>query len=271
MPLLAFGANVWDAATCANATSAALQAGFRFVWSSQLIGDECQAAQGKAIKASAIRRDQLFISGTANTASCTSLDDCYQKTKAAAESQLQLLSDPLDMLMLDYPPYTQGCDNIIGQWKAFEEVYASKRVRTIAVSNFLTDQSNAAETRMRRPLSLHSAASTGMSAPRTRQSAASQPTRARPSRRSTSLTFRLEKIRTSSRSTPHLASWCRLTHRWAVAASWARLSSSQSARTTTSLLRKSPSAGFFSTMQRSTPRAQMQPTYRRMRTSTTLY
>ena len=45
------------------------------------------------------------------------------------------------VLMLDYPPYTQGCDLIVGQWRAFEEVYASKRVRTIAVSNFLADQS----------------------------------------------------------------------------------------------------------------------------------
>ena len=96
MPILSFGANVWDAATCTNATLAALEAGFRFVWSSQLIGDDCQAAQGKAIKSSAVPREQIFISGTANTASCTSLDDCYQKTKAAAESQLSLLANPLD-------------------------------------------------------------------------------------------------------------------------------------------------------------------------------
>merc|ERR1711953_333350 len=33
-----------------------------------------------------------------------------------------------------------GCDAIQGQWKAFEELYANKRVRTIAVSNFSPDQ-----------------------------------------------------------------------------------------------------------------------------------
>ena len=38
MPVLAFGANVWAAPTCKDATSAALSAGFRFIWSSQLIG-----------------------------------------------------------------------------------------------------------------------------------------------------------------------------------------------------------------------------------------
>jgi len=143
MPILAFGANVWDAGTCESATTSALNEGFRFVWSSQLIGQDCQSAQGKAIAASTVARKELFIAGTADTASCTSHDDCYQQTKAATEQQFQLLvgsGGALDMLMLDYPPYTQGCDLITGQWRAFEEVYAAKRVRTIAVSNFLTDQ-----------------------------------------------------------------------------------------------------------------------------------
>ena len=36
--------------------------------------------------------------------------------------------------------FAQGCDLITGQWRAFEELYAAKRVRTIAVSNFLTNQ-----------------------------------------------------------------------------------------------------------------------------------
>merc|ERR1712012_918757 len=40
------------------------------------------------------------------------------------------------MLMLDYPPRSGSCSDIMGQWKAFEEFYTAKRVRTIAVSNF---------------------------------------------------------------------------------------------------------------------------------------
>jgi diketogulonate reductase-like aldo/keto reductase len=43
--------------------------------------------------------------------------------------------------VLDYPPSgVQGCDGILGQWKAFEEAYVAKRVRSLGVSNFLTTQ-----------------------------------------------------------------------------------------------------------------------------------
>mmetsp|Transcript_126741 Transcript_126741/g.247011 ORF Transcript_126741/g.247011 Transcript_126741/m.247011 type:complete len:173 (-) Transcript_126741:27-545(-) len=38
--------------------------------------------------------------------------------------------------MLDYPPRSGGCAAIQGQWKALEEIYETKRVRSIAVSNF---------------------------------------------------------------------------------------------------------------------------------------
>merc|ERR1712187_551403 len=47
---------------------------------------------------------------------------------------------PLDMLMLDYPSKGAGCDGVLGQWRAFEEAYAAKKVRTIAVSNFSPEQ-----------------------------------------------------------------------------------------------------------------------------------
>merc|ERR1719277_1348343 len=57
-----------------------------------------------------------------------------------AEQQFQVIGyDTLDMIMLDYPSYS-GCDAVVGQWKAFEELLANKRVRTIAVSNFSPDQ-----------------------------------------------------------------------------------------------------------------------------------
>merc|ERR1712151_1207564 len=111
-----------------------------FVWSSVLIGSECQAAQGEAIRASGIDRSKLFIAGTVNSAGCSSFDDCYSRTMSDSEQQFQVLGfDSLDMLMLDYPAYS-GCDAIAGQWKAFEELYSQQRVRTIAVSNFSPDQ-----------------------------------------------------------------------------------------------------------------------------------
>lgn len=57
-----------------------------------------------------------------------------------AEEQFSTLGfDVLDMIMLDYPA-SSGCAAIAGQWKAFEELYANERVRTIAVSNFSPEQ-----------------------------------------------------------------------------------------------------------------------------------
>lgn len=136
MPLLSYGANLYPVETCKQATAYAIQAGFRFIWSSEIIGEPCQRAQREAIDASGVPRAEIFLAGTVDTQDCTGLDDCYQRTKAAAEKQFAVLSSSkLDMLMLDYPS-SFGCEGIKGQWKAFEEVYAAKRVRTIAVSNF---------------------------------------------------------------------------------------------------------------------------------------
>lgn len=44
------------------------------------------------------------------------------------------------MLMLDYPPSDGTCASIGGQWRAFEEEYRARRVRSIAVSNFSPEE-----------------------------------------------------------------------------------------------------------------------------------
>eukprot|EP00933_Yihiella_yeosuensis_P027695 TRINITY_DN2158_c2_g2_i1.p1 TRINITY_DN2158_c2_g2~~TRINITY_DN2158_c2_g2_i1.p1 ORF type:complete len:297 (-),score=54.41 TRINITY_DN2158_c2_g2_i1:73-963(-) len=140
MPVIAFAAQVWHSDVCKSATTSALEAGFRFVWSSILVGADCQKSQGEAISASGIPRTELFLAGTVNTKGCSGLDSCYQRTKAdAAEQFKSLKADTLDMLMLDYPA-SEKCDDIQGQWKAFEELYAAKLVRAISVSNFSPKQ-----------------------------------------------------------------------------------------------------------------------------------
>jgi len=139
MPVMSFAAQVWSPSVCKSATQDALTAGFRFIWSSALIGSTCQQAQGEAIATSDFDRSDLFISGTVNTGSCSAMDTCYQQTLQGGEDQFAVLGlEKLDMLMLDYP--AQSCDGIAGQWKAFEELYSAGRVRSIAVSNFNSDQ-----------------------------------------------------------------------------------------------------------------------------------
>jgi len=140
MPVIAFAAETWDSKTCENATGLALQAGFRFIWSSALVGNACQMAQQSAMAKSGIPRSELFVAGTVADPTCKGATACYEQTSRGAEAQFALLQeDVLDMLMLDYPAKA-NCDSIRGQWRAFEELYAAKRVRSIAVSNFSPDQ-----------------------------------------------------------------------------------------------------------------------------------
>lgn len=141
MPVMAFGANIWSADTCRRATLDALAAGFRNIWSSELVGADCQRAQAGALRASSVPRSEVFLAGTVNTQGCAGAERCYQETLGQSEGQLRTLGEAaLDMLMLDYPPRAPGCRPILGQWRAFEELYASGKARTIAVSNFSPEQ-----------------------------------------------------------------------------------------------------------------------------------
>jgi len=138
MPTMAFAAEVWHEDVCRNATLAALQAGFRFVWSSMLVGADCQRAQGEAMAQYGVK--DLFVAGTVNTKGCKGEADCYRQTLAGAEGQLELLAaSPLDMLMLDYPA-SADCGAVAGQWRALEEMRRRGKARTIAVSNFSPEQ-----------------------------------------------------------------------------------------------------------------------------------
>jgi len=138
MPKMAFAAQVWDAETCRSATTEALKAGFRFIWSSVLVHEDCQRAQGEAIRASGVPREDIFIAGTVNSRGCVHYDACFFETLNGANAQYDVLDFvTLDMLMLDYPAST--CDGIQGQWDALM-TFLPFAVRTLSVSNFSPDQ-----------------------------------------------------------------------------------------------------------------------------------
>lgn len=70
---------------------------------------------------------------------CSGYDDCQSKTADGCASNLQTMGlDQLDMIMLDYP--AGDCPSIQGQWAAFEAMLAANKTRSIAVSNFDSDQ-----------------------------------------------------------------------------------------------------------------------------------
>ena len=88
-----------------------------------------------------VDRSELFICGSVNTGSgaCSGTADCKSQTAAGCAQNLQDTGlDYLDMIMLDYP--AGDCPSIVGQWQAFEDMLASKKVKSIAVSNFSPEQ-----------------------------------------------------------------------------------------------------------------------------------
>ena len=132
-PKVSFGLQVYDDATATKYTKLALEAGIRNFFSSVLAGN--QKGFGVAVKAAkTISRSEIFICGSANTASCSGYKDCYTQTQAAWKQNLEDIDvEYLDQIMLDYP--SGDCLSIQGQWDAFEEMLKEKKTLSISVSN----------------------------------------------------------------------------------------------------------------------------------------
>ena len=138
-PKVSFGLQVYDDPTALKYTTLALQAGIRNFFASVLAGN--QKGFGEALKAasSKVARKEIFICGSANTASCSGYNDCYSQTRAAGKQNLLDIGvEYLDQIMLDYP--SSDCNSIRGQWAAFEDMLKEKGTRSIAVSNFSPKQ-----------------------------------------------------------------------------------------------------------------------------------
>jgi diketogulonate reductase-like aldo/keto reductase len=90
-----------------------------------------EEAVGKAIKNSAVSREDLFI-----TTKLWIQSDGYAETKKAFESSLKKLQlDYLDLYLI-HQPY----GDVYGEWRAMEALYKEGKVRAIGVSNFHPDR-----------------------------------------------------------------------------------------------------------------------------------
>ena len=128
IPQLGFGVfQVPDAETTA-AVSAALHAGYRSIDTAALYGNE--AGVGKALAASGLDRDELFI-----TTKVWNSEQGYDKTLRAFDASMKKLGlEQLDLYLIHWP--TPARDLYVETWKAFEKLYADGRVRAVGVSNF---------------------------------------------------------------------------------------------------------------------------------------
>lgn len=130
MPILGFGVfQVTDQAECERSVLDAIASGYRLIDTAQSYGNE--EAVGRAIKASGVPREELFI-----TTKLWIQSEGYEGTIKAFESSLKKLQlDYLDLYLI-HQPY----GDIYGEWHTMEELYQEKRIRAIGVSNFQPDR-----------------------------------------------------------------------------------------------------------------------------------
>lgn len=127
MPWLGLGVYlVEDESQLIPAINYALEAGYRAIDTAAIYKNE--EGVGKAIKASDIPRDQLFI-----TTKVWNADQGYENTlKAFEESRKKLGLDYIDLYLIHWPVKGKYTDT----WKALEKLYKDGYVRAIGVSNF---------------------------------------------------------------------------------------------------------------------------------------
>jgi 2,5-diketo-D-gluconate reductase A len=114
-----------------RAVSAALQAGYRLIDTASAYGNE--AAVGRAIAASGIPRDELFISTKVATA-----DQGYTASKDALAASLERLGlDYVDMYMIHWPAAQLG--KYIDTYGAMQKIQQEGQIRSIGVCNFLEE------------------------------------------------------------------------------------------------------------------------------------
>lgn len=106
----------------------ALEVGYRAIDTAAGYGNE--AGVGSALKKSGLKRDEYFI-----TTKLANVDQGYDSTLKAFDKSLELLGlDYLDLYLIHWPQPMY--DQYVDCWKAFEKIYADKRVRAIGICNF---------------------------------------------------------------------------------------------------------------------------------------
>jgi 2,5-diketo-D-gluconate reductase A len=128
IPRIGWGVMAIPSDRMPEAFNTAIDAGYRLIDTAQAYGNE--EGLGRAIAQSAVPRDDLFI--TTKLANTEQGRD--QTLKAFDESMRKLGLEVLDLFLIHWPLPKQ--DKYVETWKAFEELYASGRVRAIGVSNF---------------------------------------------------------------------------------------------------------------------------------------
>lgn len=129
MPILGFGVFQIPEEQTQQAVEAALEAGYRLI--DTAAGYENERAVGRAIAASGIPRDELFV-----TTKLWVQDYGEESAKRAFNRSLDRLGlDYLDLYLIHQP-----FGDYYGSWRAMEALNKDGRARAIGVSNFYPDR-----------------------------------------------------------------------------------------------------------------------------------
>jgi len=129
MPILGFGVYQMTDAECEASVLEALRVGYRLIDTAAIYGNE--EAVGRALKASGVPREELFI-----TTKLWIDDATYEGTKHAVAQSLERLQIGYLDLYLIHQPY----HDVHGAWRAMEELNDAGTLRAIGVSNFHPDR-----------------------------------------------------------------------------------------------------------------------------------
>lgn len=124
------GLGVWqiDDADTPAALRAAFAGGYRHVDTASVYGNE--SGVGKAVAESGLPREEIFV-----TTKLWNSNQGYDSTLRAFDASLGRLGlEQVDLYLIHWPAPRK--DRYVDTWRAFEQLYADKRVRSIGVSNF---------------------------------------------------------------------------------------------------------------------------------------
>jgi len=129
IPQLGFGVfQIAPGRDTEQALAQAFEAGYRHVDTAQMYGNE--ESVGKAIAASGLARDELFVTTKLN-------NDRHgrdEARKALEESLTKLGLDHVDLFLIHWPLPQR--DDYVETWRGLEQAKAAGAVRSIGVSNF---------------------------------------------------------------------------------------------------------------------------------------
>lgn len=128
LPVLGLSVADLPEADTERVVAAALEAGVRFIDTAAAYGNE--AAVGRAVRASGIPRDEVFVASKLATT-----DQGFGSSQEAARASLELLGlDYIDLYQIHWPAGEQG--RYIDSWAGLMKVKEDGIARSVGVCNF---------------------------------------------------------------------------------------------------------------------------------------